>query len=126
MLDRVYWIVPGWTVVFEVIGEVKLDDVRELVDRIKMEVEAEAPSHFVDVFLDVSRVTGYHPETMNIGKLFGAVKKDERVRWNVIVNPKPHPVLDFVIRTVCQLFKTQLGIVSSLDDALEFIRAKTV
>ena len=71
-------------------------------------------------------MTGYHPDTMNIRKLFGAVKKDDRVRWNVIVNPRPHPVLDFVIRTVCQLFKSQLSIVPSIDAALEFIQAKTV
>jgi hypothetical protein len=126
MLDRIYWIVPGQMVVFEVINEVKLDDVRELIEKIRVTIEEEAPARYVDVLLDVSRVTGYHPDTMNIRKLFGAVRRDDRVRWNIIVNPRPHPVLDFVIRTVCQLFKTQLSIVPSLDSALEFIQAKTV
>jgi hypothetical protein len=125
MIDRMYWIVPGQIMVFEVAGEVLLEDVRELIDKMRSAIEAESQTHHIDVLLDVSRVTRYHPETMNIRKLFGAVKKNNRVRWNIIVNPNPNPVVDFVIRTVSQLFKTQLSILPTIDDALAFIETKT-
>jgi len=124
MLDRVYWLVPDHAVVFEVVGEVMLQDVRELIDSIRKTLDAENHTGYVDVMLDVSRVTRYHPETMNIGKLFGAVKRHERVRWNIIINPNPHPVLDFVIRTVTQLFKTQLVILPTIDKAVLFVQSK--
>lgn len=126
MLDRIYWIVPDHAVVFEVIGDVKLDDVKELIAAIRKTIDESGQTDYVDVLLDVSRVSRYHPETMNIRQLFGAVKRHEAVRWNIIVNPNPNPVLDFVIRTVTQLFRTQLAIVPNLDDALTFIQSKSV
>lgn len=126
MLDRIYWIVPGHAVVFEVIEEVTLEAVRELIESIRKTIDEKETSGYVDVLLDVSRVTRYHSDTMNIRKLFGAVKRHEAVRWNIIVNPKPNPVVDFVIRTVTQLFKTQLAIVPTIDDAMSFIQSKSI
>ena len=125
MIDRVDWLVPSRIILFEVSGQVMLQDVRDLTRDIRAMIEADDQTNFVDVFLDVNRVTGYHPETMNIGKLFGAAKPQKRVRWNIIINPHPNPILDFVVRTVCQLFKTQLRIVPTLDEAVTFIQTKT-
>jgi hypothetical protein len=125
MLDRIYWVVPDRAIVIEVIGEVMLQDVRELIDTIRKTIDANDHSDYVDVMLDVTRVTSYHPETMNIRKLFGAVKRHERVRWNIIISPNPNPVFDFVIRTVTQLFRTQLVIIPSLDEAVAFVQSKT-
>lgn len=125
MLERVYWIVPDQAIVIEVVGEVMLQDVRELIEAIRKTIDANDQTDYVDVLLDVTRVTRYNPETMNIGRLFGAVKRHERVRWNIIINPTPHPGLDFVIRTVTQLFKTRVVIVPGLDEALAFIQSKT-
>jgi hypothetical protein len=126
MIERIYWPVPGRIVAFEVVGEVTLQVVRELIQVIHTTLDASDLHEPVDVFLDVTGVTRYHPDTMNITKLFGAVKANDRVRWNVIINPRPHPVLDFVIRTVCQLFKTQLALLPTIDDALDFIQSKSI
>jgi len=125
MIERADWLVPGQIMIFEVAGEVTLQDVRDLVEKIKAMIEADVPVGQVDVFLDVSRVANYHPETMNIRKLFGAMSGNKRLRWNIIINPHPNPILDFVVRTVCQIFKAQLRMVPTLDDALVFIHTKT-
>jgi hypothetical protein len=125
MIERGYWIVPSRILVFEVSGEVVLQDVHDLIEGMRTMIDADTETYDVDVLHDVSRVTSYNPETMNVRKLFGAVKKHERVRWNIIVNPKPNPVVDFVIRTVSQLFKTPLAILPTIDDAVAFIQTKT-
>lgn len=124
MLNRVYWKIPGQILVLEVIDEVMLQDVKDITREIRATIDADEHRSSVDVLFDLTHVTGYKPETMNIKNLFGAVKKHERVRWNIIVNPNPNPVIDFMIRTLVQLFKTQLSIVPTVEAAVTFIETK--
>ena len=118
MLDRVYWAIEGRVVAHELSGEVTLQDVKDLIDQMRVMIDRDIQGSYVDVFLDVTRVTGYHHDVMNIKKLFASVKKHERVRWDIIINPRPNPVFNFVVRTVCQLFKQRLRIVPSMEHSL--------
>src|SRR4051794_23363672 len=122
MLDRVYWLIPGEILIFELSAVVMLQDVRDITEGMRTKIVDESQKPYVDVFLDVTNVTSYAAETMNIKQLFGASEKNPRVRWNIIINPRPNPVVDFVVRTVCQLFKTQLSIIPTREAALAFIQ----
>jgi hypothetical protein len=124
MLDRVYWLIPGEVLTFELSGVITLQDVKSISDEIQAKIETESQSPYIDILLDVNHVTRYHPETLNIKKSVGTAKKHPRARWTIIINPHPNPVVDFVVRTVCQIFKTQLTIIPTRDAALAFIQTK--
>lgn len=124
MLDRVYWLIPGEILMFELSNVIMLQDIKEITDEIRIKIETESQSPSVDVLLDVNRVTRYHPETLNIKKSVGAAEKHPRVGWTIIINPHPNPVVDFVVRTVCQVFKTQLSIIPTREAAMAFIHTK--
>jgi hypothetical protein len=125
VLNRTYWIIPGRIISNELSGTVSLQDVKSLIAGMKTLTDSHQQSSYVDALLDLSRVSRYDSDVMNIKKLFSAVKKNERVRWNIIVNPDPNPVLDFVVRTVCQLFGTRIRIVRTLDEALIFVQTES-
>lgn len=125
MLNHVYWAVEGRIIAHDLSGEVTLQDMKDLTEQMCLLIETDPHAAYVDIFLDVTRVSGYHRDILNIKKLFASVSKHDAVRWAIIINPNPNPVLHFVVRTVCQLLKKRVRIVPTVDAALDFIHTET-
>lgn len=126
MLNRVYWVVPGQIITCEVSAEVTLQDIRAIIEQTQAMIDHESQAAYVDLLFDISHVTGYSSDVMNIKTLFGAARKHERTRWMIIINPISNPVLNFVAQTMCQIFQTRLRIVPTREAALQFVQTEAL
>jgi hypothetical protein len=123
MLDFVRWMVQGRVLLVQFSGVLTLEDVHQMNMQALVLMEEALPPH-VDVIANGTLVTQFDKDLVNVRNLSGSLGKHPMLNWHIIVDPDPNPAMKFLGSIVFKLLGARYRVMSSIDDALEFLGAR--
>lgn len=124
MLDEVKWIVSGQILGVQFSGSLNRTQIHEMNQIALAMLNAEGLPPAAHVIIDVSLVTQYERDMMNVELLHNVIQPHALVDWIVIVDPYPNAIVRFVGMTLCSLLKFRYHVTKTLEDAIAFLRPK--
>lgn len=121
MIGDVYWQIAGRVLVVEFTGVITIDDVRKSNQRIRNLVESDGKAAMVHVISDARTRTDIHKELRSLKNFKEASQTSDDTGWLIVVDPNPDIVLRFVVNTLSQLTSQRFRVMTSFDDATNFL-----
>lgn len=124
MLDDITWVLPGQILYIQFSGTVDRLQIQDMNERCIPLLNSEAKSPPAHLIIDVSRVTHYDHNMMNVKLLQDGLDRHPLVDWVVVVDPYPNAVIRFVSLTLISLMKFRSHVTKNRDEAIAFILPK--
>ena len=122
MLDVVSWRIPQKVLYSQFSGTVHLQDLQEMM-RIGYEmIDSESSAEGIHGVVDVSRCEQYARDLMNLSAMKALSRPHPRTGWVIMINPAPHPVMQFISASVIKLLKVNYAMVKSDTEAMAMLQ----